>query len=199
MKAYKKIPLIFVLLLTVFTNLSAAVSAEERAALVALYDSTDGDNWTNNSNWNIGVDPCCSGWYGVTCTTEGVATLTLNNNKLTGTIPTQIGNLTSLERLYLYGNELTGSIPTEIGKLTSLLLLRLENNYLRGEIPSSINQTALYDNGGLYLETNCNLYSNDVDVQDFIVSKMTYATYEEFLETQGHCITLAPIIMYLLD
>jgi hypothetical protein len=30
---------------------SAAVSQAERNALMALYNSTDGENWYNNDNW----------------------------------------------------------------------------------------------------------------------------------------------------
>ena len=277
MKAYKKIPLILVLLLTVFTNLSAGctlTSPAEKSALVALYDNTDGDNWYHNTNWKDG-DPCANNWYGITCDCNNgdIMVLDLYNNNLTGTIPREIGNLTGLTRLNLYNNrlrgtilteienlinltslslgknqltgsipveignltnlrwlnlydnQLTGSIPTEIGdlisltslhlynnqlmgiipeevgNLTSLAELHLDNNYLSGEIPSSIKQTALYDNGGLHLETNCNLYSNDVSVISFMEAKMNNTTYEQFLMTQGHCksLIMAPVIMYLLD
>ena len=38
---------------------------------------------------------------------------------LTGAVPAEIGQLTSLTRLYLGGNQLT-SVPAEIGQLTSL-------------------------------------------------------------------------------
>ncbi len=108
------------------------------------------------------IDPCPNSWYGVACS---------------------IGNIT---RLDLGSNQLTGTIPPEIGNLTNLSYLGLQNNYLNGEIPSSIKQTALYDNGGLHLETNCNLYSNDVTVISFMEAKMHNTTYEEFLATQGH-------------
>ena len=38
----------------------------------------------------------------------------------------------------LQGNEITGEIPKEFGNLTSLTMLNLENNHLSGEIPSSL-------------------------------------------------------------
>mmetsp|Transcript_6048 Transcript_6048/g.13476 ORF Transcript_6048/g.13476 Transcript_6048/m.13476 type:complete len:112 (-) Transcript_6048:265-600(-) len=41
-------------------------------------------------------------------------------NRLSGTIPSQLGNLTNLERLFLGGNRLTGQMPTELGRLTNL-------------------------------------------------------------------------------
>ena len=85
-------------------------------ALVELYDNTDGDNWTDNTNWKSApIDT----WYGVTVTGGRVTSLVLLNNNLVGSIPPQIENLTSLQYLLLYNNELTGSIPPEIGDLTS--------------------------------------------------------------------------------
>ena len=42
----------------------------------------------------------------------------LYNNQLTS-VPAEIGQLTSLEELYLWNNRLT-SVPAEIGQLTSL-------------------------------------------------------------------------------
>lgn len=38
----------------------------------------------------------------------------------------------------LPGNGITGKIPEEFGNLTSLTMLDLENNQLTGEIPSSL-------------------------------------------------------------
>ena len=64
--------------------------------------------------------------------------LDLGNNQLTGEIPTEISNLTNLEYLNLIGNELTGSIPPEIGNLTNLIGLDLSFNQLTGSIPPEI-------------------------------------------------------------
>ena len=44
----------------------------------------------------------------------------LSFNKLSGMVPTILGNLTSLEFLYLSDNQLTGNIPKEINLLTNL-------------------------------------------------------------------------------
>ena len=48
--------------------------------------------------------------------------------ELTGTIPTEVGLLTNLQRLWLYRNDLTGSVPSELENLTNLELLKLEEN-----------------------------------------------------------------------
>ncbi|KAL6839027.1 hypothetical protein ACP4OV_031081 [Aristida adscensionis] len=59
-------------------------------------------------------------------------------NHISGVIPSEIGNLESLQELNLAENLLTGVIPGSIGKLTQLKELRLDFNNLSGWIPSSI-------------------------------------------------------------
>ncbi len=111
--------------------------ATQRAALVALYNATDGANWTRNTNWNTTAP--VADWYGITANTDGHVThLGLYSNSLSGSIPTEIGNLTNLISLYLGNNSLSGSIPTEIGNLTNLRNLGLSNNSLSGSIPTEI-------------------------------------------------------------
>ena len=68
----------------------------EMDALEALYQDTDGDNWTNNRNWlsNAPLDS----WHGVTTDRSGrVVELDLSENELNGTIPPELGNLFYLE------------------------------------------------------------------------------------------------------
>ena len=76
--------------------------------------------------------------WGEVYSVEDTDSLDLSNNQLTGSIPSEIGNLTNLTLLYLYENQLTGSIPSEIGNLTNLTYLKLSSNQLTGEIPESI-------------------------------------------------------------
>ena len=64
--------------------------------------------------------------------------LTLSNNYLTGTIPAELGSLTNLQSLTLYDNYLTGPIPSELGGLASLQSLTLSDNYLTGSIPPEL-------------------------------------------------------------
>ncbi len=124
-------------------NDAAGVTATERAALVALYDATDGDNWTDNTKWKS--EEPVGDWYGVTVRNGAVTRLDLDLNNLRGELPSEIGDLTSLEVLWLTLNNLTGAIPSEIGNLTSLEALNLDNNSLSGAIPAEIgNLTRLH-------------------------------------------------------
>ena len=106
---------------------SAAASEEDREALVALYEATAGDDWTDNTNW-LSDEPL-SEWHGVTVAQNGrVAEMDLRSNGLTGEIPVELAYLTALEKLYLFGNRLSGEIPAELCSLSELRWLYLNNN-----------------------------------------------------------------------
>ncbi|GJN19322.1 hypothetical protein PR202_gb06588 [Eleusine coracana subsp. coracana] len=65
-------------------------------------------------------------------------TLRLQQNKLTGTIPVEIGNLRNLTQLHMDMNQSTGRIPQTIGNLSKLLALSFAQNNLSGRVPDSI-------------------------------------------------------------
>ena len=111
---------------------------DDRGALTALYNATDGGNWFNNTNWLS--DAPLSEWHGVsTNDEEHVVSLNLGNNSLSGTVPPEIGGLINLSHLHLGFNQLTGTLPSELGDLTRLEFLDLSYNRLWGELPSSMN------------------------------------------------------------
>ena len=83
-------------------------------------------------------------WEGVTMENGRVVELDLDGLGLTGAVPAEIGQLTSLRELRLTGNQLT-SVPAEIGQLTSLERLSLYDNQLTS-LPAEIWQlTSLED------------------------------------------------------
>ena len=153
----------------------------DRDALVALYDATNGDNWTNNQNWK--TDAPLGQWWGVDTNVSGQVSglslagnglsgqipaelgdlssltfLDLGSNSLSGPIPAGLGNLSSLEWLSVGGNSLSGPIPPELGNLTSLEILYLPYNSLSGPIPPELsNLTAL-----LRVEANSNDLSGPI-------------------------------------
>jgi len=102
------------------------ISVEECNALVALYNSTNGDGWSNKSGWLVDETPCDT-WVGVSCDGGYVSVLNLGGNQLNGTIPSELGNLTNLTNLNLGWNQFT-EIPSEIGILSSLTSLDLSGN-----------------------------------------------------------------------
>ena len=138
--------------------------AADRAALAAFYHANGGANWTDNSNW-LSEAPIGE-WYGVSTDASGrVTELVLRYNRLTGSIPPVLGDLTNLRVLnfspadgtqYLedcdsgaciaYGiavpvgsaNQLSGEITPELGNPTNLELLGLGYNDLIGEIPPEL-------------------------------------------------------------
>lgn len=120
----------------------------EYDALVALYNATDGPNWTNNTNWLTENQP----WHGVAVESGHVTGIYLDINELSGPLPAQLGSLSGLRSLYLWNNRISGVIPSEIGSLLDLEGLDLGSNELTGGIPSAI--------GGLSKLKDCNLDFN---------------------------------------
>jgi len=94
------------------------ISLEECQALVALYDSTGGSSWANQSNWLVSPNP--DDWYGIVVRNGHVEELLLGNNNLSGSMPTAIGDLTGLRSMYLWDNQITGEMPASITNLVNL-------------------------------------------------------------------------------
>ena len=72
----------------------------EYLALVALYNATDGDNWTDNTNWL--TDTTVNNWYGVTTAGGKVTQVDLNTNNLNGSLAAwdvEIGRASWRERV----------------------------------------------------------------------------------------------------
>ncbi|XP_068342099.1 probable LRR receptor-like serine/threonine-protein kinase At3g47570 [Pyrus communis] len=90
------------------------------------------------NSWNDSVDLCS--WVGVTCNhaNKRIMILNLEAQKLVGSLPPSIGNLTYLTGINLKGNNFHGKIPQEIGRLLGLQYLNLSSNSFRGKIPANI-------------------------------------------------------------
>ena len=134
--------------------------AREHAALIALYRSTDGPNWKIDTAW--ATDLPIDQWHGITINHNGhVTRIELRHNDLTGSIPSQLGDLTNLNDLDLNANSLTGPIPPQLGSLTELNHLQLRNNFLNGSIPPQLgNLTNLYT-----LDLNANSLTGPIPPQ----------------------------------
>ncbi|KAL6783984.1 hypothetical protein ACKKBG_A04305 [Auxenochlorella protothecoides x Auxenochlorella symbiontica] len=136
-----------------------AVSSQ-RNALLLLAASID---TTGVLNWSVNTAMCS--WTGVTCNAAGSVTtvdldglglmgqlpvdenlwqeldtitnLNLANNDLSGLVPAQISQLTSLHYLSLAGNRLTGSLPSTWSSLKDLVGLDVSHNRISGTLPST--------------------------------------------------------------
>ena len=129
--------------------------------LEALFESTRGAGSTRSGNWL--TDASLDTWYGINVNNQGrIVALDLGQDNLQGTIPPELGDLSSLrvlelafnyltgtippelrhlsdlDRLSLLGNDLTGIIPPELGDLSNLHFLRLHLNHLTGTIPPEL-------------------------------------------------------------
>ncbi|KAG7963706.1 hypothetical protein I3843_09G131700 [Carya illinoinensis] len=64
--------------------------------------------------------------------------VSLLGNRLSGSIPKELGNLSSLKYLNLEANQFSGTVPSELGKLVNLETLMLSSNNLSGNLPKEL-------------------------------------------------------------
>jgi Leucine-rich repeat (LRR) protein len=160
------------------------VPEQDSLALVALFNSLNGEHWVNKGGWLVDrVDT----WRGVT--TENVGTAedpeyrvvgfsSRDNMTLPGTLPSDVGNLTYLKDFELRNEPLFGELPPEFGQLQYLESLSFRNTQMTGEIPwnSLVNAQSLkefrIDGGTLFGEIpdivgNLNMVEFNID-QNFL-------------------------------
>ena len=131
----------------------------DRGALIALYNAAGGPDWERQRLWltdapialwqgvhtrysdvDRDIDPTGSSyhlWKGEDLSGP-VLSLGLYHNNLSGRLPPELGDLTSLQSLGLLGNRLSGPIPPELGNLVNLEGLALSSNQLSGPIPAEL-------------------------------------------------------------
>ena len=69
----------------------------------------------------------------------GVSFWSLHTNRLSGTLPTEVGLLTTMrDRLHLHTNRISGVLPTQLGMLTQVALPALHKNAISGTLPTEL-------------------------------------------------------------
>ena len=71
-------------------------------------------------------------------TFQSLELVSLRGNRITGSLPSQIGEMDSLYELDLYNNTIGSSLPTELGSLTKLTSLHLDDNGFCGDMPTEL-------------------------------------------------------------
>ncbi|KAI2496893.1 hypothetical protein MHU86_17586 [Fragilaria crotonensis] len=126
---------------------------EQRYAMVVTYFSLQGEEWINGEKW---LDPTlheCDWSAGIVCdndTSESrvVTSFDATRNNLQGSIPAEIGLLTSLQTFRIpknkvsdfTDNRLNSTLPTELFSLKSLTLLVLASNNLTGSLAEELQE-----------------------------------------------------------
>ncbi|KAK9016722.1 hypothetical protein V6N11_079216 [Hibiscus sabdariffa] len=134
------LPLMFLLLFVTFRATlsvnSPGITTDQSALLVLKSRITHDPHDFLTTNWSSSTSVC--NWIGVTCGSihNRVIVLNLSSMDLTGTIPSQLGNLSFLTSFNIRHNSFHGSIPTEFIKLHRLKYLNFGNNSFSGEIPA---------------------------------------------------------------
>ena len=155
-----------------------------REALVKLYQSTNGDNWTNNTNWCS--DKPITEWYGVVYyELDDKYCLSLSDNNLTGKIDQTFPNNVKIS-MYCDANQLTS---LNVSGCAVLDYLKCDNNQL----------TSLDVSGNTSLET---LYCDANQLTSLNVSGCTALTLLDCTNNQlaslnvSDCIALTSLECY---
>ncbi|KAM1086215.1 hypothetical protein FF1_011935 [Malus domestica] len=121
---------LFGLFLAVVAIASVDCNSERDALNVWKHGLVDPSNALQS--WNSTLPSPCT-WYHITCNSENsVIRVRFYNNRLTGSIPPSLGNLTSLQILELNSNLLTGTVPVEVSNLIqSGTYLNVSDNMLQ--------------------------------------------------------------------
>ena len=113
----------------------STVHSQDSLRLVNFYNSTDGSNWINSTNWLSKL--AVSEWYGITVIDSNITSIELPRNNLSGQLPNEIGKILDLEILNLSDNNLSDELPDSIKCLTHLKYLDLSHNQFSGN-PTNI-------------------------------------------------------------
>eukprot|EP00984_Skeletonema_dohrnii_P033037 scaffold28410_cov172-Skeletonema_dohrnii-CCMP3373.AAC.1 len=141
--------------------------SDERDSLEAIYNATNGHNWTNNDGWRNETLGHCQ-WYGISCNADSLVTdIDLRDNNLAGQFPVYtryvnsngnpvlvnewqqskygLANLYKLQTLNLAENKLTGMIEYRpLYNLRHLSYWDVAGNQLSGVLDAQVAPSLKY-------------------------------------------------------
>jgi hypothetical protein len=107
-------------------------------ALLAYAFSSDPRYEPDSMTW-LAHDASECEWYGCSCTDQDVVReIVVRGMGLLGTMPREVGLLSSLEAVDTGNNSIGGPMPTEIGALTRLTDLRMDHTQLSRPLPTEV-------------------------------------------------------------
>lgn len=121
-----------------FAQCECSVIANDSLALIDMYQSTNGRNWTNPWQLNQNVTT----WAGVKIENKRIVALNLNARGLEGQLPTSLNTLSNLKTLNISSNPLTGSLEmlTSLSNLKTLNIAATNYRESYGNLPSVFGQ-----------------------------------------------------------
>ena len=129
------------MILTGFPYLSAEPSSRRKSSRTGRRSSLStkpptGQTGITKRNW-LSDKPLVE-WFGVTADNNGrVTALSLNDNRLSGIIPPELGNLSNLDTLSLGNNQLSGCLPAGLRNVSNNDLHLLDLTFCERE-PSEV-------------------------------------------------------------
>jgi len=121
----------------------------QRYVLAVFYYSLNGRNWKRNNFWLSSENECK--WEGILCTNNSeylrklqlsnnptifqeVSEMNLDNNNMSGTLPTELAILSRLQQVQFSFNDIQGNISVINKKMPHLKLIDVHSNKLTGTI-----------------------------------------------------------------
>nr|GMC93645.1 MDIS1-interacting receptor like kinase 2-like [Ipomoea batatas] len=133
-------PLLFHILCLLALNTAALHANKEEAEALLQWKINGLSSSLLDSSWSVNNLTNVCNWEGIICNRGGsVSELNLPHGNLRGTLePLRFSLLPNLTRINLNNNSLSGVIPSAITTLLKLTFLNLGNNGFMGSIPEEI-------------------------------------------------------------
>ncbi|KAK4711001.1 hypothetical protein R3W88_005514 [Solanum pinnatisectum] len=133
--SFQLLTFLFVLLHVLTTCLAMNIRTDQTSLLALKSQITSDPYQILSTNWSSSASVC--NWIGVTCGSrhQRVTVLNISDMGFSGTIPSQLGNLSFLVSLDLSYNYFHGEFPPEFSRLRKLRAINLSFNNFTGKIP----------------------------------------------------------------